>query len=1063
MKKLITLLLSCLVGVPAFAQLVVGNPNYEPFADATVTPPGSSYAPGENLNGQTSVSYAEYLNSIPRSSHEWWLRAGPGSSRSQPTIVSGDLSYGGLYSVGGGRSAAFGPDGDSALMDLSTTTAGITPGVSGTVYWSYVLKLTDLSGLDTNGVALLGGTQVQDLTGNNPPDLVWAAILMVRSDGMGGYNFGIDGGGKGQQSGGTLATIAWDTTSHSVGETVFLVFEYMFSDSGSGYANGDGRIWINPAPSTFGAASAPPEDLLSGGNSTALARIASLVLEQPAGAPHGQIDDVRVGLNWADVTPSSDFVKFLKQPVSLALGDGDDATFNVTADGAPPLSYHWFKDGTIPLSDSAHISGATSNVLTIHNITGADAGSYAVYVTNFFGTVGVSSNADLSIHDPAVVVQPQNQTDDYGTTAIFQVTASGTEPFTYHWHEIGVGGLSDGGNISGSHSNVLALANVAYADQGTFYVTVSNAAGASIDSLTADLVVIDPAVVVQPGGITNPPGATVMFHAVANGTGGAGSFTYFWRKDGSDLSEGGHYSGVFSDTLTISDISSAEAGKYSVVVIGASITTSAAATLAIAEPVGVAIQPRPRALLAGVKAAFSVVASGSGPFTYQWQRYGTNLAGATSSAYLVNDAQTNAMGDYRVVISNSFSSVTSSVAALTVSNNLSLMESNLVIVRAGDGAQTLTPNGSSLFLDQFTSDGTYVNTITIPDAGPTALAVVGWDNIGGVNNGTTTGTSLTRSLDGRFMVVAGYNTNLNFGMSLASSVAANVPRGIGFVDSFGQYTLALASTDPTFDNNNDFWRAAVSDGTNNFWGAGQSPGTYYFGFDQPAAVVQTTLPNIRSMGLFNGDIYGASAAGLTGVVKINGLATTAGSSSQLFTGSSGTYDIAVSPDRNLIYVTDQRATGNGGGIQRWEFNGSTWNPAYTMTAGLGGIGPRYITADFTGANPVLYVTSNDNTFDNNRLIKVVDTGAGSTGTTLAYAGANQTFRGIHFGPVVNTVFPHPRLSFTRDGNNLILSWTGSYTLMSATNVAGPYVDVSGATSPYTNSTASGTKFFGLGQ
>jgi hypothetical protein len=39
------------------------------------------------------------------------------------------------------------------------------------------------------------------------------------------------------------------------------------------------------------------------------------------------------------------------------------------------------------------------------------------------------------------------------------------------------------------------------------------------------------------------------------------------------------------------------------------------------------------------------------------------------------------------------------------------------------------------------------------------------------------------------------------------------------------------------------------------------------------------------------------------------------------------------------------------------------------------------------------------------------------------------------------------LAITQNG---ILSWTGTSTLQSATNVAGPYLDVPGATSPYTN-------------
>jgi hypothetical protein len=197
-------------------------------------------------------------------------------------------------------------------------------------------------------------------------------------------------------------------------------------------------------------------------------------------------------------------------------------------------------------------------------------------------------------------------------------------------------------------------------------------------------------------------------------------------------------------------------------------------------------------------------------------------------------------------------------------------------------------------------------------------------------------------------------------------------------------------------------------------------------------------------------------------LKVNGLPTNSASATTavLFGGSSGTYDLAVSPGGNLIYVADQRGTTAGGGLQRWDFDGSNWNLTYTMTNGFSAFGPRYVTADFSGASPVIYSTSNDKTLDNNRLIQTMDTGVNSAGTTLAYAGVNQTFRSLHFGPVPSAlnVVP-PTISFAHDANNLILNWTGTFTLQSAANVAGPYVDVAGATSPYTNSLTVATQLF----
>ena len=42
----------------------------------------------------------------------------------------------------------------------------------------------------------------------------------------------------------------------------------------------------------------------------------------------------------------------------------------------------------------------------------------------------------------------------------------------------------------------------------------------------------------------------------------------------------------------------------------------------------------------------------------------------------------------------------------------------------------------------------------------------------------------------------------------------------------------------------------------------------------------------------------------------------------------------------------------------------------------------------------------------------------------------------------------PTLGFQKSGANLVLNWPGNFILQNATNVAGPYVDITNATSPY---------------
>ena len=65
-------------------------------------------------------------------------------------------------------------------------------------------------------------------------------------------------------------------------------------------------------------------------------------------------------------------------------------------------------------------------------------------------------------------------------------------------------------------------------------------------------------------------------------------------------------------------------------------------------------------------ATFSVVASGSRPFNYQWRREGSPIAGANGSSYTIASARGPEAGRYDVVVSNSAGSVTSAVAILTI-------------------------------------------------------------------------------------------------------------------------------------------------------------------------------------------------------------------------------------------------------------------------------------------------------------------------------------------------------------------------------------------------------------
>jgi hypothetical protein len=78
------------------------------------------------------------------------------------------------------------------------------------------------------------------------------------------------------------------------------------------------------------------------------------------------------------------------QPANQTVNVGSTATFSVTATGTAPISYQWTLAAT-------NLPGATSPNLVLNNVQLNQAGTYAVIVTNAYGSA-VSSNAILAVN-----------------------------------------------------------------------------------------------------------------------------------------------------------------------------------------------------------------------------------------------------------------------------------------------------------------------------------------------------------------------------------------------------------------------------------------------------------------------------------------------------------------------------------------------------------------------------------------------------------------------------------------------------------------------------------------
>lgn len=84
-------------------------------------------------------------------------------------------------------------------------------------------------------------------------------------------------------------------------------------------------------------------------------------------------------------------------------------------------------------------------------------------------------------------------------------------------------------------------------------------------------------------------------------------------------------------------------------------------------PPSITTHPSNKTVAEGQPVTFNVSATGSTPLTYQWQRNGVNISGASTPSYTISTAALADNGaKFRCVVLNAFGSVSSSEATLTV-------------------------------------------------------------------------------------------------------------------------------------------------------------------------------------------------------------------------------------------------------------------------------------------------------------------------------------------------------------------------------------------------------------
>ena len=332
-----------------------------------------------------------------------------------------------------------------------------------------------------------------------------------------------------------------------------------------------------------------------------------------------------------------------KQPTSTNTAIGGTVTLTVTATGRSPLAYSWSKSGSLV--------GQTAS-LTLANVQSTDLGNYSVTISNTDGTVtSQSATITETTTAPTITYAPTTISLIAGDTTNLNVTATGTKPLTYQWS-------LNGTKMVGQTQAVMTITSAKASDAGKYSVTVTNNYGTTTWSNTVVTVLTAPVITSQPTNLTGIQGATLTINVTSTN-----ATQFSWSKDGNTLSA---YTG---STLTIASATTNDAGSYT-------ITCSNLAGATISQPITVAIyvspaitaQPAGITTIKSSNVTLNVTATGSSPLTYQWLLNGTTISGATQNALTLANVQTNNSGNYSVVVTNPYGSVTSATAIVVVNN-----------------------------------------------------------------------------------------------------------------------------------------------------------------------------------------------------------------------------------------------------------------------------------------------------------------------------------------------------------------------------------------------------------
>jgi hypothetical protein len=406
-------------------------------------------------------------------------------------------------------------------------------------------------------------------------------------------------------------------------------------------------------------------------------------------------------------------VRLIAQPQDASRFVGETVLFSVTALGSEPLTYQWFKDNAA-LTNTARISGAQSNWLSVVNLGTDDAGGYSVVVTNTFGSA-TSAVARLTVVVPGNCVPAPSGLlgwwpgDGTGTNLAGTNLAVLQNGATYGAGQVGQSFRLDGNNdripipssavgpldITGNQLTIEAWINLASHQHpfnnshvifDKFYDgttpwngynlgVAQGKLGLNIGTTTTFLGLSASSLVptntwVHVAGTYDGATARLYLNGQEQAAEPLTGNVLHTDWDAAIGNENGPNSTAYGFQGLLDEVRvynrALSAGEV------AAIWAAGSAGLCISGPPAIFVQPTDQIRLEGEEVTFAVQAGGTPPLHYQWLKNGgllTNdarISGVQSNVLRLMNLGTNDAGGYSLVVTNSFGKTNSAPATLTV-------------------------------------------------------------------------------------------------------------------------------------------------------------------------------------------------------------------------------------------------------------------------------------------------------------------------------------------------------------------------------------------------------------